>query len=327
MIDVKGLIGGTSAFGIISNDKEKGSLSHAYLIITPDKRFLGEYLKIFAELIICQNGHACGKCRNCKLIDSNTHPDVFFYPESDGAVVTEDVNNIISESYIKPIEAPTKIFVIKGAENMTVQAQNKLLKTLEEPPSNTCILIGATNSYQLLPTLKSRVKKLEIPAFSHERLFEALKDECPDADKLHLAVSCGDGTLGKALDLYGSEDLAAMTDLAADVLVGMKSSKDVLYYSEKILKTKADFSEFLSVMEILLRDLLLYVEGSEDFVFDSVTLSKIKSAQGFSRGAILYAIDSVGEAEKRKRSNTNQTMLVEWLLFKILEGKYKWRKS
>ncbi len=323
MTDILNLLKTSSAYGIVAGDKENGRVSHAYLLITPDKKFIGEYLKAFAKTLL---GAEEGS-RMANLIDGNIHPDVLYYPKDSDAVVKDDVIDIIEQSYVKPIETEKKIFIIANAETMNDAAQNKLLKTLEEPPENVCILIGATGEYSLLPTIKSRTKKLEIAAFSNEKIAEALKSECPDKEKLSLAVSCGDGTLGRALALYNDQSLTEITDLAAEILTDMKSSKEVLYYSTKITTAKIDFEEFLSVLEVLLRDLLAAADNREELIFDKRTFLKIKNAQGFTRGAILYALDAVNEAEKRRKANTNATMLKEWLLFKILEGKFKWRKS
>ena len=217
-----------------------------------------------------------------------------------------------------------KIFIINHAESMNASAQNKLLKTLEEPPKGVHIILGATGEYSLLPTVKSRVKKLEIPAFTDEKLFDALKGECTELDKLRSAIACGDGTVGKAMSLYGDESLKDVTDLALDVLINMSSSKDVLLYSTKL--AKVDFSEFLSVLELLLRDILVILQGKEELVSNKAHLSALKSASKFNTGSVLHALESITETAKRKKFNVNATMLTEWLLFQILEGKYKWQK-
>ena len=133
--------------------------------------------------------------------------------------------------------------------------------------------------------------------------------------------------VGKALSLYGDENLKSITDLAVDILVNMKSSKDLLFYSTKVLSSKCDLSEFLSVLELLLRDMLMISQGKEDLVAAKSAVSALKKAERFKTGAIIHALECITEANKRKKFNANPTMLVEWLLFQILEGKYKWQKS
>lgn len=251
---------------------------------------------------------------------------MLFYPKKGASVATEEVNELIEESYLKPIEGDKKVFVINQAQAMNTVAQNKLLKTLEEPPSGVHIILGATNEHALLSTVKSRVKKLEIPSFSEEVLFSVLKEECPDKEKLSVAIACGDGTVGGVKKLYGDERLKDITDLALDLLVNMATSREVLEYSVKISKVSEDVGEFISVLGLLLRDLLSINEGREDLAFNRKAVERLTEAQRFNRGAIIHALEAVAEAQKRKRSNANATMLIEWLLFQILEGKYKWQK-
>lgn len=326
MIDYLSLIKNTSAYRTVKNDKKAGRLSHAYLILTADKDKLLEYAKIFAKLSACESDNPCGQCRACRLIDDSSHPDVIFYPQKSDSVTAEDVNSLIEESFLKPIESDKKIFVILSAESMNLSAQNKLLKTLEEPPVGVHILLLGTSEFPLLPTVKSRVKKLEIPAFSNDLLLEALSQDCPDTERLKWAVCCGDGTVGKALSLYGDQKLKELSDFVEDVILNMQSSKDVLLYSTKFSNVKAEVDDFLSVLELYLRDMLVERQGREDLAFNKSECEKLKNAQKFNTGAILYALDAINEARKKKKFNMTATMLVEWLLFQILEGKYKWQK-
>jgi DNA polymerase-3 subunit delta' len=326
MADILSLIKETGAYRTLYGDKKRNTLSHAYLFISPDAEYLKEYLKIFAKLICCQSENPCFACRTCKLIDQERFADVLIYPKNSSSVLSEDVNSLIEESYLKPIENDKKVFILSNAETMNTQAQNKLLKTLEEPPKNVHILIGATSEFPLLPTVKSRVKKLEIPAFSKEQLFNALIEECPDKDKLLSAISCGDGTLGKAKALYSDENLSTAIDLAIDMIVNMQSSAQVLEYSVKISTLKTDLTEFLSVLELLLRDLLVYRQGKEGLALNKKALEQTKNAKGYNTGAIVNALEKITESKKRKKFNQSGAMLIEWLLFQVLEGKYKWQK-
>ena len=319
MVDLLRLLENTGAYKTVKSDKAAGRLSHAYLILSADKDNLGEYLKLFAKLILG------GDERADRLIGEGIHPDVLTFPISGDAVLKEDVAALIEESFLKPVESDRKLFIINHGESMNASSQNKLLKTLEEPPKNVHILIGATSEYPLLTTVKSRVKKLTIPPFSAETLIDALTGDCPDTERLKEAVSCGDGTVGKALALYGDENLSETVELAVDTYNNMLSSRNVLEYSDKITG-KSGVKEFLSVLELINRDNLLYLSGAEDAVFNKKLLSRIKGAQGFTLGAVIYAADKIAEAERRLAANGNPQAVLERLLFAILEGKHKWRK-
>ncbi len=326
MINLLDLIKDTTAFNTVKGDAKSGLLSHAYLILTADGENLTEYLKIFASLAVCDEELPCGKCRACKLIKDNAFSDVIVYPKNGGSIVSEEVNQLIEESFVKPLESDKKIFILSHAESMTVQAQNKLLKTLEEPPKNVHIFMGATSEFPILPTVKSRVKKLEIPAFTPQKLYSALKDEFTDTQRLKEAIACGDGTVGQAVLNYSDEKLREISLLIEEILVDMKSSSDVLKFSTKITASKCDVDTFLSVFELKLRDMLIKEQGQEQLVGNLTALNRIKDAQNFSSGAIIFALESISEAQRRRKFNVNVTMLLEWLLLKILEGKYKWQK-
>ena len=319
MVDLQGLLEETGAYKTAITDAAAGRLSHAYLILSADKDNLGEILKIFAKKILG------GDVRADKLIDEGFHPDVFTFPLKGDAVLKEDVEKIVEESFLKPVESDRKLFIINRAESMNPTSQNKLLKTLEEPPSNVHILMGATSEYPLFATVKSRVKKLVLPPFSAEKIAAALESECFDGERLAEAVSCGDGTVGKAVALYGDEKFSATLDVAADVFVNMKTSRDVLKYSDEITKN-CDIKEFLSVLELINRDLMLYFNGAGEAAFNKKTLERVKNAQGFTAGATVYIADEIAESEKRIAANGNPQAVLERLLFAILEGKHKWRK-
>lgn len=327
MANISSLVKTTNAYKIVKGDKAGGRLSHAYLFITADGEYLADYLKEFAKLVTCRETDACRICRSCRLIEKGEYADVYNFPANGESITVDDVNLLIEESYVKPVECEKKIFVINHAETMSAVVQNKLLKTLEEPPANVYILMGATGDFSILQTVKSRVKKLEINGYSDQTLYDSLIKEYTDKDKLRNAISCGDGTVGRAIALYESDKLSTITDLATDVIVNMKSSRDVLKFSDKIAASKTDLNELLSVMELLFRDMLVRTVGKEDSIKNVEASKTLKTAQGYTLGAIIYALDKINEAYKRKKFNVGDGMLTEWLLFQILEGKFKWQKS
>jgi len=325
MIDFLSLVKDTGAYKIIKGDKENGRLSHAYLIVADDPVYLKDYLKVFAKVIACGVASPCDNCRTCSLIGEESLSDVMFFPKGDKPLSTDDVNTIIEESYLRPIESQKKIFVLTATEPLSAVVQNKLLKTLEEPPKDVHILIGATSEYGILSTVLSRVRKLEIPTYSNEKLISVLSGMDTE-ENVNSAVSSSTGTLGSAVKLLGDENLSATTDVVVDVLTGMKSSKDVLEYSIKVSALKGGFGQFLSVLELALSDIQRALASSENAVKNPSLYNRIKDS-GFNLGSVIHAIEKVEEAFKRKKFNANAQMLTEWLLFQILEGKFKWRKS
>lgn len=331
MINLLSLVQDTGAYKTVKNDKKAGRLSHAYLILTADGDNLDGYLSLFAKLIACKSDEICGECRACKLIDDKCFPDVYFYPKDNAVkesknITVEDVNEIIGETFLRPIESDKKIFVISHGENLSPAVQNKLLKTLEEPPENVYILIGATVEYPLLSTVKSRLKKIEIPLFGAEKLFLAMRNEYPDAERLKNAIACGDGTLGKASALYFDPDLIKAETFVTDMALNMLKSSQVLDYSVKYAALKIDFAEFLDVAELFYRDFLAYICAGKSAVTNKTYLSTFSALKGYNEGAVIYILEQITETRARLKANANVTMVCERLFFQILEGKYRWQK-
>ncbi len=322
MIKLQRLIKKTDGYSVIQKEKRAGALSHAYLVLCKDGDNLTDYLKILASGIVCKSDDACFTCRDCKLICGGIHTDVLVYPKEDESVKVEDIEDLIEQSYLKPLELDKKIFIITHAEKMNAQAQNKLLKTLEEPPKNVIIILGATSEYGLLSTILSRVKKLYIREFNEEELKEYFDYD----ESAKIAISMSDGTVGDVKRLLSDESFSEMQELCLDVIENMKSSRDVLEYSSKITATKSDFSLLLSMLELYFRDMLMAETGATKLAKNSVVLDRLKMAEGYSKGALIGIIECINECRKRAKFNANQNMLTEWALFRILEEKYKWQK-
>lgn len=312
-MDLSALVTKTSAYKIFCEDVKNGQLSHAYALFCADKVYLRSYLKKFAQRLVRKGKEVCGVCRECKLIESENFADLKIYPQSvGGKPKTEDIENLIEESYLKPIEGRYKIFIIDATLDFSVICQNKLLKTLEEPPENVIILIGCTAEYKLIPTVLSRVKKLKIGEFKDEVLFDALSSVMPDGEKLKIAIENGDGTLGKAEELYGGS-LNEISEFADRVIAEMDKSSSLMDFSEKALSFGKNYGEFLSVLKVKLGKML---KSSDSDL----------SQSGWRSGSVLAAVDRINEAEKKLFYNVSPTVITDALFLGIMEDKFKWRK-
>lgn len=305
------VIRNTNAYRIIYGEKRRGELSHAYLIVCPDGVMLKTYMKLFASLIMCENDGACGECRPCRLIDKEAYADCDFYPKDGDKIKTADIDDLVSKTIIRPIESDIRMFVLVGAENMTAEAQNKILKTLEEPPRNVCILIGATTDNALLPTVKSRVKRLDVPPFSDGEIRRALGDEYPDKAKLESAIALGGGKIGSVIKAYTDGNAEKMQAFCREVLFSMRSSKDVAKYSSKI--NKDNIKDFISILKSEVANLLVKDNRkAEDY--------------GYVTGALIAISDMLSEKERALYYNANAVMVADSVLLAILGEKYKWQK-
>ena len=319
----------TAACRAALRDKESGKLCHSYLVNCRDSAWQKDYLKALCKLIMCEKGDFCGECRFCAQIGKENFIDCEFYPEDGGKITAEGIEIITTEKcYIKPLEASRKVFAIIGAEKMNVTAQNKLLKTLEEPPENVHIVLSALGDFNLLPTVKSRVKKLEIPLFAADDIFEETKGEYPDAERLKKACLLCEGKPGEVDRLYASDEVSLLVNECVSIFKNMKKSPDIARYSGKLIKkTREEFSEFLSAMRLVVRDLILISEGAEEGVINKDKTEELREISlKYSEGALLAFSAVVDKTVAANEGNANQTMLADRLLFALLEENYRWQK-
>lgn len=307
----RNLLKNTNAYKIIVGDKKRGTLSHAYLVVCPDGILLREYMREFARLFLCERGDGCGKCRACALVEKERYADCDFYPAEGERLKVADIDDLIPKTIVKPLENDLRLFVLCGGENMTAEAQNKILKTLEEPPANAHILIGATADYNLLSTVKSRVKRLEIPPFTDAEIRRALGDDFTDKERLEAAITLGGGKIGETIKAYSDDRAIETKRLCEDVLFKMKSSKDAARYSARI--TKDNVKDVVAILKSRINAMM-----TRDF-------DKARES-GYTLGALVAITDYLTEKERALFFNANPTMVGDGILLAILGEKYKWQK-
>ncbi len=315
----------TNAYKIVAKDVKNDNLSHAYLVLCQDEGCLREYLKEFAKLIVSGKEDYEETSREITLIEKERHPDVTIYPAENKKIVVEDIDNLVENSYVKPLESKNRIFILVNASLMNAQSQNKLLKTLEEPPKGVCILIGATGEARILPTVLSRVKKLSLPTFTEEDLFAEMSPFYKDHKKLKTAIALSGGKKGEAMRIYGEETALKMRDFAVDVLLNMDNSKKVLEFSCQI--NKDNVNSFLVALETVIRDVLVVKEGGKAIVLTKEELRDLQEvSEQFKTGALLEILDRINDLNRARYFNSNVNMTADEALFCVLEEKYKWQK-
>lgn len=305
------LVKETTAYKIISTEKKKGALSHAYLVVCADKYALKTYLKELAKVIEFQGDDGDGRIAG--LIDKNAYVDCTFYPLTGERIMTADVDDLVSKTYIRPLENKTRLFVLCGAENATPAAQNKLLKTLEEPPKGVVILIGALRESGLLSTVLSRVKKIDVPPLSSDKIRSVLSERCKDKDRLENAIRSANGSAGAALALYENGEADKLDSLVKDIFAEMKSSKDVIKFVKRA--GKEDIKELISALkaETTIRlENAVYGKADKD---------------GFTVGALVAISETLTDKEKAVAFSANTAMTIDGVLLSIVREKRRWQKS
>ena len=157
---------------------EQQKLSHSYLFL--GKQGIGKFIiaKQWSKMILCQNKQTgCDNCKSCIEFDSNSHPD-FFIIDNEGATIKIDqIRQMQVKILEKPIVSDKKVYIINDAENMTKEAQNCLLKTLEEPPEYAIIILIGSNENSFLNTIRSRCTKINLKRLNENELRKVLQDK------------------------------------------------------------------------------------------------------------------------------------------------------
>ena len=164
-----------------------------------------EYAKLFAKMILCLNGEDgyCGKCKSCLMFDDDNHSDYFeINKDSTESIKIDEIRNMQEKIIERPITSSKKVYVINNAENMTVEAQNCLLKTLEEPPEFITIILVANNENTILPTIKSRCTKVAFTEENTKELSEEDKQRYETLEKIF-----GNIEKYKSIDLLNKIDV------------------------------------------------------------------------------------------------------------------------
>lgn len=318
------LAASTRAYGMLKSDFASGNVSHAYLFVSPDRLLISLLSRMFAAL--CITGDETGEASI--LAQNGLHADVMCLPVSaDGekrreTVLTADIDGIIESLYYKPSAGDRKFYIIDYGETMNASCQNKLLKTLEEPPPSAFIIINAADESPLLSTVVSRCRKIVPETFSSDRLEAAMRERYPHSDRIDAAVSASRGMLSYCERMISDAGYARAFDTAAAVLLTLKSSKNALVNAAKILGQKDRIEETIEFLEILLRDVAVLHSGEEQLIMCKSYAADIERiAAEFSADAVMNIMPALYRAKKRLRLNGNQTGIVDELMLSMAKCK------
>lgn len=306
-----------------------GKVSHAY-IINGEKSSGKEFIaKVFAMALQCEKGgvEPCQECRSCKQALSGNHPDIIrAMHEKPNTISVDDIRTQVNNDVaIKPYSSARKVYIINEAEKMTVQAQNALLKTLEEPPEYTVILLLTANVNSLLSTILSRCVVLNMKPVPDELVKKFLMHqmEVPDY-KAEVCVAFARGNIGKAKALASSEDFENVKAEAISLLKYIREMElnEMIAAIKKITEYKLEINDYLDIIAIWYRDVLLFKATNDvnHLVFREEIQSLRKTAQRSSYEGIENIIEALEKAKKRLDANVNFELTMEMLMLSIQEN-------
>lgn len=281
---------------------DNNTISHSYMFVGIDG--IGKKLiaKEFARKILCLNkqNQNCATCDSCIKFNSGNNPDFLeIFPDGNSIKIAQ-MREMQEKVYQKPIVSDKKVFIIDQVEKMTEEAQNSLLKTLEEPPEYMVIILITSNENKLLNTVKSRCIRINFTGLSKQDITKYAGAHQINIASQNLLEMCG-GSIGKLekinenIDDYNSLELATnkLIDGKLKNVVEEMNCFNILYESKEIIQ---DLLDYMAVL------IYLHISKEKDY-----------------RQKFLNTIKLIEETKQRLNSNTNYDMSIDNLLFKIWE--------
>lgn len=295
---------------IIGNEKNKellnqiirtNNIAHSYMFI--GKESIGKMLfaKEFAKAILCINdSKPCGDCKSCIEFESSNNPDFEIIEPDGNNIKIEQIRELIKKVYEKPIVSNKKVYIINDSNLMTKEAQNSLLKTLEEPPEYVTIILIASNENLFLPTIKSRCTKIMFRKLTDSELKTILERKYNKLNTQELMLKIADGSVNKAVSLEGKEELYNKVNRIYSSLENVNII-ELINSKEDIFKDKEEAIEMLEYINLIF-------------------FRKISSNLKY-----IECMKIVEDTKDRLKKNNNYDMTIDNLnmtVWEVINGKY-----
>lgn len=308
----------SKAYALIKNDQKRGRLSHVYLILNEDMDYIKALAKQVASDILGQtNEHSLIK------IQKDVHPDVIILGEKE-KLTTKSIADLASDVYIRPYEGDYKIYLLLNMQDANDEVQNKLLKTLEEPPSSCYFILGSTQEKKLLQTILSRCKKLDLENIDRQTILDMLEDDRVDRAAREICASCCNGVYSNAFKMATDKEFVKLYQNIFSCLYKMNSSRDILQFSALFNNKNVSKEEFANLFMVIVRDLMMIKSGNEGLINNQHKHDELRLiSQGFSMVALEKIIKYCLQLKEDIVYNTNMTAAVDDFLLKVVEVKVK----
>lgn len=309
----------------IANNK----VSHAYILTGEAGMGRKSLANAFALTLLCEKGKSepCMECHACKQVLSGNHPDLIYVShEKPGTIGVDDIREQINDTImVRPYSSYYKIYIVDEAEKMTQQAQNALLKTIEEPPSYAVIILLTTNQEMFLPTILSRCVQLKLKPLKNFVVKGYLTDHLhvPEADA-DIYAAFARGNLGRAISLASSDDFKLLRQEVLHLLKHIKEMdiSELLDYIKKLKEENLDIYECLDFMQLWYRDVLLYKVTKDInllvFKDEYAAINENSKLSGYD--GLEKILDAIDKARIRLDANVNMDLAMELMLLVMKEN-------
>jgi DNA polymerase-3 subunit delta' len=332
------ILGQDRALGSLRAALRRGTLHHAYLFGGPAGIGKGTAARVLAQAANCDRADLvddpCGKCGPCRKIARGVHPDVLVLSDERSMVkagrweprsgrspskdiVVDQVRDLVDHRLaMRRAEGRRRFVVIDPADAMNPQAQNALLKTLEEPPEDTTLLLVASSPDALLPTIRSRCARVTFAPLPDVLIADRLRREGRDAEEALLAAALAAGSLGRALELDTKELGQVRKALTAAAALDARDARAWLGFAAEHGKDRERARELCELLLIWLRDVIAVQAAGDGAPLALAGLSPETAsvAGAISPAEVLRRRDGVRQALAALRQNAVATLALERML-------------
>ncbi len=315
----KQVVGQEEAIRILAGSIKSSRLPHALLFTGPDGVGKGLVAKELAKLLNCQKGASdpCDRCQPCKKIEGFNHPDVGLIEPTGSSIGIGQIRWLRSQINLMPYEGRYKVYIIKHADLMTEEAQNALLKTLEEPPGRSLLILVSSNPTSLLPTIRSRCQVLKFRSLDSERIKEVLTSRYDiKPDKAHFLAHLADGGLGKVISLQDEDVLARKNEVIDHVDYVIRTKGSIDWTGE----SKEEIAHRLEILIDWFRDLLASKEGSNETLINIDRKEELSRAKDrYSAQRLIDIIEQLNQTRDFIMQNVNPKIALDVMVRKLGE--------
>lgn len=289
------LIGNNKIKQMLTKAIKTNQITHSYLFVGTSGIGKTLFAKEFAKAILCQQEEkACGNCKSCLAFEDKNHTDFIEIIPQEKGIKIEQIRQMQEKVLEKPVLGERKVYLIKDADSMTREAQNCLLKTLEEPPSFITIILVASNESLLLTTIKSRCTKVAFNPIANEELINFLKTQEGFENITPNMIQSFGGSIEKAKKMQEKQEVYAIIEQVFSH-IEENSLIDAMQQLKCLYENKEEIHEMLDYINVIL-------------------LQKAKQNPCY-----LQYIETVEQTKRNLRANSNYDMSIDYLLYQIWE--------
>lgn len=258
------IIGHTFPVSLLRNMLTTGRIANAYLFSGIEGIGKCTLAISFAKALNCrqQTADFCGECLSCHKIAEKIHPDLFWLEPEKNVITVDKIREVQHRIIFKPLEGQHKVVIIDQAEKLNRYAANCLLKTLEEPPEDTVIILIVNASTYLLPTIISRCQTIRFAPLQHEQITSFLEHKDIGGAKAALIASLAQGSIKKAMFLLEHNFIAKRKKLLKFLVPASPDRFETLFrLSSQVSNNTEEIPQILEFLQTWYRDLYLLKQG------------------------------------------------------------------